>query len=46
MLLQNPRKALKDQQWEEREISQGEKNDLKTKKGKNVQSLKVLCFLE
>ena len=25
MLLQNPRKALKDQQWEEREISQGEK---------------------
>ena len=46
MLSQNPRKALKDQQWEQTETSQRKKRALKTKKEKNVESLKVLYFLE
>ena len=46
MLSQNPRKALKDQQWQQTETSQRKTHALKAKKEKNVESLKVLYFLE
>ena len=44
MLSQNPREALKDQQWEQTETSQRKKHDPKAKKEKKCRKFKSTVF--